>query len=369
MSKVRVFQFPFASANSGKKHYVMNNWKWIDKDRFYFDFATVRKHLDFENEIFETGAGVKYISCTAENDRNRFIEELSEIFYGNYDVVHLHTSFWKSFLVEQIAIDCKIPKIIVHSHSTRIDLVDDAKRIEAEKIHNIRKAEFNPSLATDLCACSKAAADWLFGEHIPRENIRIMKNAIDADKFIYNKDVRERYRSELGLDGCFVIGHVGRFSYTKNHEFLLNVFAETANKIPDARLLLIGDGPLKDDIEKQAEMLRIRDKVILTGARDDVNDLLQAMDVFCLPSRFEGLGIVLVEALCAGLKCIASDVVPEEINISDNICFLPLSLIEWTNRIADISKGYDRRNMHDIITDAGYNIRYQIKEVEKLYLE
>lgn len=369
MSKIRVFQFPFADANSGKKHYVMNNWKNIDKDKFHFDFATVRKHLDFENEILETGAGVKYISCTAENDKNRFVEELSEILYGNYDAVHLHTSFWKSFLVEQIAIDCKIPKIIVHSHNTFISMEDAEKRAEAEKIHNIRKSEFDTSLATDFCACSRAAADWLFGEQIPKGRIKILNNAIDADKFIYNKDIRSKYRTELGLDECFVIGHVGRMAYQKNHEFLLNVFAEVTKKISNVRLLLIGEGPLKKNIELQAERLGIFDKIIFAGVRSDVNNLMQAMDLFCLPSRFEGLGIVLVEALCAGLKCIASDVVPEEINISDNISFLSLDIYKWTNLIIDYAKGYKRNDMYDVITNAGYNLKYQIKEVEKLYLE
>jgi len=369
MRKIRIFQFPIRNSNGGITHYAVNNWRYIDKNKFECDFGTVSKKIDFENEIFSLDAGLKYVSCYAEENEQQFVDDVRNIFRsGNYDVVHLHTSFWKSFLVEQIAIDCKIPKIIVHSHSTRIDIEDEIKRIEAEKIHNIRKSEFNTSLATDFCACSKVAADWLFGNQIPKDRIKIMNNAIDVDKFIYNKNIRSKYRTELGLDDCFVIGHVGRMAYQKNHEFLLNVFAEVVKKISNARLLLIGDGPLKKYIELKAEKLGIKDKVIFIGIRSDVNNLMQAMDLFCLPSRFEGLGIVLVEALSAGLKCIASDVVPEEINISDNINFMSLNINKWTNLIIDYAKGYKRNDMYDVITNAGYNLKYQIKEVENLYL-
>lgn len=370
MEKVKVFQFPIRNSNGGITHYAVNNWRYMDKNKFECDFGTVSKHIDFEDEIFSLGAGLKYVSCYAEENEQRFIEDIRRILIdGRYDAVHLHTSFWKSFLVEQIALDCKIPKIIVHSHSTKVDVQDDAQRIDAEKIHNIRKAEFNISLATDFCACSKDAADWLFGEQIPRECIKILNNAIDVDRFIYDDDIRNRYRKELGIEDCFVIGHVGRMAYQKNHEFLLDIFADAEKKIPNARLLLIGDGPLKDDIVKQAEILGITDKIIFAGHRNDVNNIMQAMDVFCLPSRFEGLGIVLVEALSAGLKCIASDVVPREIDISDNISFLPFDKKKWSDMIVDFSKGYSRLDMYNIITEAGYNIKYQIKEVEKLYLE
>lgn len=346
----------------------MNNWENIDQNKFEFCFATVRKHLDFEDEILSSGATVKYISCTAENNKEQFIEELTRIFKSGYDVVHLHTSFWKGFLVEEIARDCNVPKIIVHSHSTHIDIADNIKRAETEKIHNIRKKEFNISLATDFCACSNAAADWLFGEQIPRDKIKILKNAIDVDKFIFNKDIRERYRRELGLEGCFVIGHVGRFAYQKNHEFLVDVFYEVSKLNDRARLLLIGGGSIETDIRKKASALGLDNKIIFVGVRSDVNYLLQAMDVFCLPSRFEGLGIVLVEAQAAGLKCIASDTIPDEVCITDNIQMLPLMKQIWTETIFEISNGYERKNIFDEITAAGYNIKEQIKEVEKLYM-
>lgn len=369
MKKIKILQFPIRASYGGITHYALNNWKHLNKDLFECDFATVSKHLDFEQEILDTGARVHYISCYAEENREQFVKEMRELLNnGKYDIVHLHTSFWKSFLVEEIALECKIPKIIVHSHSTYLDVEDDIIRKEAEKLHEQRKKEFKISLATDFWACSTLAADWLFGSQIPRERIKIMKNAIDVKRYLYNEKIRREYRKKLGLEDNFVIGHVGRFCYQKNHEFLLRVFARLCNEKENVKLLLIGSGPLEDEIKREIEKLHISDKVILLGNRTDVPQLLQAIDVFCLPSRFEGLGIVLVEAQSAGLKCLASDTVPDEARITDNLQFLSLEEEVWIKAIMEIAEGYKRMNMYEVITDAGYNLVQQIKEIEKLYL-
>lgn len=368
MSKVRVLQFPIANSNGGITHYAVGNWSFMDKDKFSCDFATMSKHLDFEKSIIDSGAGVKYISCYAEDNADRFASEIEKLLRNNYDVVHLHTSFWKSFLVEEIAIRCGIPEIIVHAHSTRIDISDDEKRKQAEEIHEMRKKQFNISLATDFCACSNLAGDWLFGDQIPRDRIKIMKNAVNIEKFIFNKKVREKYRHDLGLEDCFVIGNVGRFVYPKNQEFLIEVFAEVCKKVKNARLVLVGTGMLEGKYKETVKKLKIEDKVIFLGNRDDVSNLLQAMDLFCLPSRFEGLGIALIEAQASGLKCIGSEEVPEEALVTDNIKVIQLMADKWSESIIEASNEYERKNMYDELTEAGYNIKSQIKNVENLYL-
>lgn len=366
MDKIRIFQFPLAS-NSGVKQYALNNWKHLAKNRFVCDFGTVQKRLSYEEEIYGAGAGIKYISSTAEGDPERFYDEIWKLLHGNYDVVHLHTSYWRSFLVEEIAMACQIPKVIVHSHSTGVDLKDDVCRQNDEEIHALRKEEFQSSLATDLCACSWRAADWLFGEHIPRSSIQILKNAIEVDRFLFQKPVREALRKKMGLEDCFVVGHVGRFCYQKNHSFLLDTFSEVNRRIPNARLLLVGDGPLEDAIKAQAQELGIAEHILFTGLRADVHALLQVMDVFCLPSFFEGLPISLIEAQTAGLRCLISDLVSGEACICSNVAILPLHIERWMQALLDIAKGYERENMYNCITSAGYNIEYQIKEVERLY--
>ena len=369
MRKIRVLQFPF-SQNNGVTAYATNNWKYLDKERFICDFAVVRKSFSssWESCLIHSGAGIKKIFSSAEKDRERYIEQVRTMLYGNYDVVHLHTSFWKRLLIEQLAIECKIPKVIVHSHSSGFDLnADDAVRRDAEALHYRLREQFTPDLATDFCACSWAAADWLFGEQIPHDKIRIMKNAIEVEKFLYNKAVRDKYRVAMGLDRSFVIGHVGRFSYQKNHRFLLETFCSAVEKIPNARLMLVGEGPLTDDMRVLASELKIDEKVLFLGQRNDIPQLMQAMDVFCLPSRFEGLPIVLVEAQTAGLKCLTSTAVTGEVCISANLTRIPLNVEDWVQALLTFSKGYERENMFDIITAEGYNIKFQIKKVERLY--
>lgn len=369
MRKIKIFQFPIRESKGGVTKYALNNWRYMDKNKFECHFGTCSKSLSFEDEIINLHAQVRYISCYAEQNREQFIKEVKRLFLTEkYDIIHLHTNWWKSFLVEQIAIECNISKIIVHSHNTQIDIKDDITREKEEKNHNIKKEEFNTSLATDFWACSNAAADWLFGSQIPRNKIKIMNNAIDVNKFIYNEEVRQKYRKDLGLENNFVIGHIGRMVYQKNHEFLLNMFAKVVKNQKNARLLLIGDGELKEDIINQAQKLNISDKIIMLGYRNDAAELLQAMDVFCLPSRFEGFPIVAVEAQSAGLKCILSNPITSESKITDNLELLPFNINSWVDTILNISNGYERKNMHDIITNVGFNIEKQIKEVEKLYL-
>lgn len=369
MNKVRVLQWHFIGIPGGVSEYMLNNWKYIDRNRFEFDFITGEYNSDMFLDRVGSRNNLKVVRNAAVN-RDAFFEDMTNLFRnGNYDAVHFNTSYWAGHELEQLAIDCGIPQIIVHSHSTKVDIDDYEKRIRTEQKHELKKIEFNTSLATDFCACSTLAADWLFGPQIPREQIKIMKNAINIDGFIYNEDIREQYRKILGINDEFVIGHVGRISHQKNPHFLLDIFKAVTNRISNVKLLYVGTGPLEGEIKQYAKELGISDKIIFTGQRNDVNNLMQAMDLFCLPSRFEGLPIVLIEAQTAGLKCIAANTITDEICISENICLLPLEVNKWVDAIFDVSNGYNRCNMHDIITDAGYNIKYQIKEVEKLYLE
>lgn len=366
MKKIRILQFPIANSYGGITHYALENWKWLNKSRFQCDFVTMSKHLDFADKILETGSRIFYISCYAEEDREQFIKEFNKILDEGYDVVHLHTKQWKSFLVEEICHKRKIPKVIVHAHNTGIDTSDPIKRNKEVRLHENVKREFGKGLATDFWACSKLAADFLFGEQIPKNEIRIMHNAIELDKFIYNHVIRNEYRKNYGLDNSFVIGHVGRFVYQKNHEFLVRVFSEVLKIIDNARLILLGDGELCPEIRNQVKKLKIEDKVLFPGKRDDVNNWYQAMDVLCFPSRFEGLGIVLVEAQAAGLPCVISESFPEEVIIGHDIYQLPLREKEWIMKLSEMTN-LTRKDNRMVLVEAGYDICDQIKVIEANY--
>lgn len=368
MGKIRVLQFPI-SANNGVKTYALNNWKFLDKSRFECDFAIVRPNLGFENEFIKEGAGVKYILSSADREPEQYIESIRKLLLGNYDVVHLHTSYWKRLLIEQIAMECKIPKVIVHSHNTQIDIADEEKRKEAEKIHWELREKFDISLATDFCACSWAAADWLFGPKIPKEKINILHNAIDVEKFVFNQAIRDKYRKLMELEDSFVIGHIGRFSAQKNHDFLINVFYEVNKELVNAKLMLVGEGPLENFVREKVERLGLTDKVSFLGQRQDIPQLLQAMDVFCLPSQFEGLPISLIEAQASGLMCITSIQVPEESTIvSTHMVRLPLVLGKWVTRLIEVAKtSFSRQFFLSEFVEQGYDLRHSFVDIEKLY--
>lgn len=369
MKKIKILQFPIANSYGGITHYALENWKWMNKEQFQVDFATMSKKLDFADEITVTGSKIHYISCYAEENREQFIKEVNQILDQGYDVVHLHTKQWKSFLVEQICEERGVPRIIVHSHSTRCDANDEEKRKrETEEHYRVRK-EFGERYATDFWACSWKAAEWLFGEQVPKDKIRIMNNAIETEKFLYNEKRRTELRKKYNLEGRFVIGTVGRMVYQKNHEFLLDVFSEICVEKPEAVLVLVGDGELRNEIEDQAGRLGVRDRVMMLGKRTDTNELYQMMDLFVLPSRFEGLPITLIEAQASGLKCICSAAVTDEADITGRVEYCALNKQVWGQELLKNIHTYERENMYDVIRKSGYDIQTQIKTIEKAYLQ
>ncbi len=367
MEKIKVLQFPIANSQGGITQYVLNNWRFIDRTRFHFDFATMSKKLDMKDELEAEGCKVHFISCYAEENQEQFVSEIREILKEDYDVIHLHTKQWKSFLIEEIAKEYGVPKIIVHSHSTGIDTSDPVKRQEEIALHEAAKKAFTMDIATDFCACSWLAADFLFGGKIPKSRIKILKNAIDVNRFSYNTEVRNTVRQALNLEGCFVLGNVGRMTFSKNQEFLMEVMREIPEEQTNIRLLLIGSGELEEELRRKAEEYKLQEKVIFLGRRKDVDQILQAIDVLLLPSRFEGLGMALVEAQISGLKCLASEEVPQEAIITENLEWLPLKKNLWIEKCLKLLEGYDRKDMVQEAKDAGYDIREQIKIVEKMY--
>jgi glycosyltransferase involved in cell wall biosynthesis len=367
MKKIKVLQFPIGNARGGITQYALQNWKLIDKDRFQFDFATRSKTLDFADELIAEGCKIHYLSCSAEENETLFIKEMNSILDEDYDVLHLHTSFWKGYLVEKLAIERKCPKIIIHSHSTMIDTLDEKERKELMENHHYYKNSLPLEYGTDFCACSKEAAQWLFGHQIPKERIHILKNAINVEKYSYSTKVRKTIRKKFGLDGCFVLGHVGRFTYTKNHKLLIDIFREIHQIIPNARLMLVGEGELEGTIRQQVNKFELEDAVLFLGKRTDVHNLFQAMDVFLFPSHFEGLGLVLIEAQTAGLTCLASESVPKEAQVTPLLHFLPDSLSSWVNFVLQTANGYERKKQDLLITEAGYDLKDQIRIIEKLY--
>lgn len=179
---------------------------------------------------------------------------------------------------------------------------------------------------------------------------------------------REQLRRDYGLQSKSVIGSVGRLANAKNQGFLLEVFVRSYRNRIDLELILLGAGELRESLEKQASEMGIAQSVHLLRMKTNVNEFYQMMDLFVLPSNYEGLGIGLIEAQTAGLKCLYSDYIPKDVNLTVNVSFLPLDVDRWINEIIEKSETYDRKDMTEIIIHEGYDLKTQIKEIEKMYL-
>lgn len=260
-------------------------------------------------------------------------------------------------------------KIIVHSHSTAIDDRRSVVRIIKTAIHKIGR-NLMSYMADDYLACSSLAAQWMYPVSILQsKHYHMARNAIDVSKYNYNPHVRADVRQRLKIsDDTFVIGHVGRFTYQKNHEFLIDIFKQVHDKLNNSLLLLIGEGPEENQMKEKVASLELASCVLFLGRRNDVPQLFQAMDCFVLPSRFEGLGIVGIEAQSSGLQCIFSDVVPREVDVVGKSIFLSLEHSEqWVSEILKISYLNNRKNTEAQVDAAGYNIHSEIKKIESLY--
>lgn len=364
--KIKVLHRAATTGIGGVEQNVMNYYRHMDRERFQFDFLTRNAKLAEYKEVKELGINVKTFTATERSDKNLLIKEINQILDEGYDIIHMNTSYWVGFLIEELAMKRHIPKVIVHSHSAGIDLGQGRER--ALEIHEYYKEKFDMRYATDCWACSRLAADWLFGPQIPRNDIRIIKNAIDIQKYSFNQNFRLQERNKLGLDNCFVIGHIGRFAYQKNHEFLIKVFAGIFKKNDKARLVLIGEGGGMSAIKAMVQEMELEEAVNFLGWQDNVNELFSAIDLFVLPSRLEGLPVVLVEAQASGVRCIISDCITDEACITDNVDRLPLDEDEWIQKIGTYMEGYDRADMREKITAAGYDIVEQARILEKLYI-
>jgi len=367
MSKIKVIHFTIANSGGGITKYILRLWKYIDRSKFQFDFVTMSKTLDFAEELEKEGCKVYYLSTYAEDDREQFELEVRKILKdGRYDVMYLHTSWWRGFVLEEIGKEVGIPKIIVHSHNTNVHIRENQSREAAINLHYQQREFLSEDIATDFLACSAEAADWLYGNKISREKIEIIPYAIELEEYQFNLQVREEYRKKLGIKDEFVIGHVGRFAFQKNHDFLIEVFKEIVKINDNVKLLLIGIGELEDTIKDKVNNLGLKDKVIFTGKREDINCLMQAMDLFAFPSRFEGFGIVLIEAQAAGLKCIVSEEIPPIAFLTENIEALSFDVFLWRDKILKYMAGYPRKNMTEILEDKGFGMNGHVKKIGKI---
>jgi len=354
----------------GVDSYIFSHYKYMNREAFQFDFLTQNKGLANAEQYRGFQYKVKLLPAP-DKSHGVFRKKVSEAFKEGYDVLHLHTGYWKGVELEQIAKEMRIPKVIVHSHCDFIDVADRAQRAALLKRHEEIKQIFSAELATDFWACSWKAADWLFGPQIPRNKIRILKNAIELDRFQFDQAARDSVRTRLGADqDTLVFGTAGRLTYQKNHEFLIKVFRNFHMRHSNSKLIMIGDGELRGDLEAQIRESGLQNSVFLLGWKNNVEDYLSAMDLFLFPSRFEALGIAAVEASASGLPCILSDQVSQDVAFTEHVRYVPLNIHAWDEALEGAAcQKADRRAGVEAVRAAGYDVREQAKVLESLYME
>lgn len=358
---IRIAQIMGKMNSGGVESFIMNYYRNIDRNKIQFDFIVDEDStLPQRDEIKEMGG--KIIEVPRYQNILKYICYLTRVLKkNNYKIVHSHLNALSVFPLF-CAYIAGVPIRIAHSHSTSNK--DERLKDLVKKFLRI----FSRLFATDYCACTKHAGEWLFGTKNVND-IAIIPNCIDVKKFSYNEVIRNKIRKELNIENKFVIGHVGRFMKQKNHEFLIEVFQKVYLENKDSVLILIGDGPLEDKVKTKVKELGLENVVLFLGTKKNVNDYMQAMDIFVFPSLYEGLGMVVVEAQCSGMQCIVSNEVPKDVELTNNVSFLSLKSSEkWKNEILNYTKKIlDRANQEKFIIENGYDINSKENKLQKLY--
>ena len=338
----------------------MNYYRNIDKSKFNVDFVTTKCDDKILDEIENNGNKV-FILPYRRKKPFTYIKELKKIVKENqYDIVHAHGSS-SLLLLEMLAAKmgkCKIR--IAHSRNTKSD---------HPLIHKILYPFFKRSY-TAAFAVGEDAGKWLFKE----KEFFILKNAQDINKYCYNEKIRKEMRAKYNIDSDIVLGCVGNFNEQKNHTYLLDIFSLLLNKKNNEnyKLVLIGDGPLKNEIVEKAKKLNVYENIIFTGSSNEVSKWLQACDIMLLTSKFEGFPNVLIEWQIAGLPCIISDKITKHVKITNLVKFQSIddSPQYWVNTIKNIKiidRNLNMESLIDDITKNGFNITENVKQLEKKY--
>ena len=316
---IRVLHVIGSMNQGGAENFLINVYRNLDRTEIQFDFLVNREGF-FDNEIKKMGGKIFYISALQKVGQIAYVKNLDNFFeeHKEYKIIHSHINKVSGLILER-AKRAQIPVRIAHSHNSKFG---KNWLIRIYKTYLGKKILKN---ATHFFACSEKAAKWLFKEK--SKDAIIIRNAIETEKFKYSKEKRKKIRNELAIDdNCMVIGNIARFSEQKNHSFLIDIFFEYQKINPKTCLILVGEGSLKKKIQDKVNNLKLDDKVKFLGIRTDTDYLYSAFDYFLLPSLYEGLPVVLVEAQTSGLKCLTSDkVVTYEAKITDLLEFYPLT--------------------------------------------
>lgn len=354
---IRVLHVLTGMGSGGAEAFLMNMYRNIDRSQVQFDFLLCSSENIYAEELNNLGSRVYQIPKYTQHPIHN--KQATQIFFHehSYSIIHVHANALMNITPLIEAKRAGVPVRIMHSHSTSL------KHKILQPLHQINKRLLH-RWCTDRLACSDAAGKWMF----PNDFVTI-HNAINLEQFSYCTEDRSAVRQELGIpDGTFVIGHVGRFLPVKNHKFLFAVFQNVLMYNPNSILVLIGNGPLEQDIKSLAVQFKISDRILFLGVRKDVGRIMNALDTFILPSIYEGLGIAAIEAQANGLSVLCSDAIPKEAIITERVRQLPLTAgVEcWARELLCSDK--KRESTYQALVAAGYDIHTEAHKLQEFYL-
>lgn len=369
---MRVLHITEVLEPAGIESFLMNMYRHIDTDRVQFDFLVTRDQKEYYDDEISQMGGRKYcINCTSTgNTFLRVIQESRSLYRflvkHPYEIIHLHTCtpLRALYLVAAKAAGVRIR--IIHSHSAEVA----GKSVIKQMVYAFTR-QIIPYFATHYFACSKAASRWLYPKRIwQRDRDWVFYNGIDTDRFAFSEEKRKCYREELGLKNKYVIIHTGRFLAQKNQAFLVEMFSELFSHCPQAHLLMLGKGELRDQVEQKVRQFGLEEHVTFLGVRNDVAEILSAADCYVMPSLYEGLPVAGVEAQCSGLPCIFSKNVTREVAFSNNVKFLGLDepISAWVEVILSCCNTPRDLNGVENVRVAGYDVYDCSRKLQNFYI-
>ena len=361
MPKVKVCHVTHGIVGSGVEQVIFNYCSRMT-DKFQFD---ILYQYEPNPEILKKfqDAGFNCIQVPSKVSHPvKHLWTIYKLFKNNhYKIVHSHLDYFMNSYICLLAMLAGIKKRIAHHHQAYQN-----KNVMFSLLCAVLRLPCK-LFGTDWLACGEVAAvnGWGRGA-VKNGRVTILPNAIDPDQFKFSESARKEIRKRYGFkDDDFVIGHVGRFFPQKNHNFLIDVFFEVLKQKPNAKLLLLGDGTLQENIQRKVDLLGIGDSVIFAGIQKDTAPYYSAMDVFCFPSLYEGLGIVLLEAQFSGLPCYVSDVVPDEVCISQKFCKNPFDAFQWVKKITTTPVDVNART--SLLKNEKYDINCVFSKLLRIY--
>lgn len=353
---------------------IMNIYRNIDRDKVQFDFLIHNPtEGEYADEIRKLGGHIYRMPVLRDKTHTyywRYFEykqALKKFFSKHQEIKVLHghmtntASIYMPIAMKYGNVKC----CIAHSHQT------EATPGLSGVVTNILQRHLE-KIATDYFACSEEAAKWIYSiEIVENGKVKIIHNGTDVEKYHFDSVEHEKIKNQMGHSGKIVFGNVARFKKQKNHEFLIDIFAEIHKMNQNTVLILVGQGELEENMKEKVAKLGLDDCVEFLGARNDVPTLLKDFDVFLLPSLFEGLPLVGIEAQAAGLPMITSNTVTLEADVTGNVTFLPLELSaeEWAKKILEVNESFVRKDMTQKVREAGYDIKQTAQWLQKFYLE